>query len=171
MKSLIHGILIVACLVAVQQPVFAEEQENVEELAERLIELGQMDATMEQMSDAMLTEMRNLAAQAAETGKSDVTPEQLAEVEAIMRDEMATLRREMIGPMEDMLIAFYKDNFSRDEMVELVEIYSSPTFQKQYRYMPELTGKLVHLLQGYDAAHRGRLRERLEALKAKYDQD
>ena len=92
MKRLVQSMLIMACLFSVLRPPLADEHESVEALASRLIELAHMDETMEQMLQAMLAELRNLADRAVEEGRSSATPEQLAEFEDIMREEMTAMR-------------------------------------------------------------------------------
>ena len=52
--------------------------------------------------------------------------------------------------------------------MELVDIYGSPTFQKQYEFMPELTVQVLRLTQTYQVAHEKRLDERMRAFRAKH---
>ena len=129
--------------------------------AEQLYELARVDETMAATMDAFGDSFKASFDQAIRGEMPDITDEKLGELHRIIDEESALAVEEMQDPIRDLLVTFYMENFSEDELASLVEMQSSDVYQKQISLMPQVMQQTAKLNEQQMTVVQGRLSQRL----------
>ena len=128
--------LITMLLQAFASPIKADD--DVRSLAERLVELARLDQITEQMAQSFATNYKSVFRNQMKENSPDISDEHLDAIIQIMDEELVFAMAEVAEPMGEFLIDFYMDNYTRDEISTMVEMYSSPLMQKNFDLMPKM---------------------------------
>lgn len=139
-------------------------------LAEQIVELNHLERSMKQSAGAFLKGYKEVIGGSLKQKDSDLSDEQLAELYQIMDEEVTSGINELTGPMTTMLVDFYVGNFSEDELSTLVEMHSSPVYQKQISLTPGFMQEAAKLQAEWQLSAQGRLSKRVEEWVKKYSE-
>lgn len=162
MQRAITFLIAICCFAPLS--VTAQEQAN-EALAERLIELARLDRVAEQLELALQTGMQSSLQQMVQQGQIEASDEELRKITVILEDEFGITMRDMIPELSDMMVSFYAERLTVDELSELVAIYERPILGKLQDLLPEMSERSTEIALKYQTQMANRLTERLQDLE------
>jgi len=165
-SPLVPGVFL-ACFIFGNGPVIAED--TPEDLAGQLLELNQLEQSMRESAEAMTSGFKESFSQRLKRDKPDLTDDALTELFGIMDEEIALTIDRMSAPLKSMFIAFYLDNFSKDELSALVEMHSSEVYQKQLSLMPGFMREGAKLQAQIQVEAQGRMSKSISEWLQKYE--
>ena len=132
------------------------------DLAKRIVELNHLERSMQQGAEAFLQGYKDVVGGSLQQKDPDLTDEQLAELYRIMDDEVTSGVDELMGPVKAMLVDFYVENFSEDELSTLVQMHGSDVYQKQISLTPGFMQEVAKLQAEWQMSAQSRLSGRVK---------
>ena len=118
-------------------------------------------------SDKMIEEMLNnmvpiLKQQASETMKGSSSQEKLDQYVDFIKEELKALTNELINKE---MVNIYSENFTREEIQDLIKFYESPTGKKIIEKTPEFTTALMNsMMSKYMPEFQVKLKQKMDEL-------
>lgn len=142
-----------------------QADQRARELAGHFIDLSRLDERRTHMIGILTDNLREAARNDPALQNSELSEGEREELFGIVREELNVFAEELAEPLRSSMITFYVERFSKDELEELIAIYESPVFVKQFDVLPELTEQNAAIAQAQMRSVQRRLADRLEAWK------
>lgn len=152
--------LLFAAGLFVVMPAAAEERSR-EALAARLIELARLDQLTEQFKGALRSGMQTTLGQMGGPGEAEMSDQDLEQLGTIVEEEFARGMNEMLPELSAVMVDFYAERLTADELSQLVAMYELPVVDKLYDLAPEISQRSVEIALKYQKRMGERLTERL----------
>ncbi len=134
MKRFGQRLIVASCFLALHAPVHAQEEPR--QLAERIYELSRAEENAEAAMEAFNRSFQETMTHTIKQQNPNASDQAVDELYSIINDESAVSMEEMKGPMRALMIDFYVENFTSDELASLVGMHASDVYQKQLSLLP-----------------------------------
>jgi hypothetical protein len=139
----------------------AAAEDEPSALAEQLYGLARVNETLAATMEAFDASFKESFDASIRRDSPNISDDDLEALHQIIDEESALAIEELQAPMKDLMIGFYTENFSAEELEALVEIQSSDVYQKQLDLMPSIMQRAADMNAGQMASIQERLSRRL----------